>query len=88
MDMRDCRFADAAQQLEQCLALAPDDALATLALGACMQELGRIDSALAHYRRLLEHEPCRYYEVVKKLTSASKGRFWVKSAELRRMLLG
>jgi Flp pilus assembly protein TadD len=88
MDMRDCRFADAAQQLEQCLELARDDALATLALGGCMQELGRVDEALTHYRRLLEHEPSRYYEVVKKLTSASKGRFWVKSAELRRMLLG
>jgi len=88
MHMRHCRFADAARQLEQCLELAPDDARGTLALGACMQELGRLDEALAHYRRLLQREPCRYYEVVKKLTGASKGRFWVKSAELRRVLLG
>jgi tetratricopeptide (TPR) repeat protein len=88
MDMSDCRFDAAAQQLEQCLALAPNDGDTILALGACIQELGRIDDALAHYRRLLEHDPCRYYEVVKKLTGASKGRFWVKSAELRRILLG
>jgi len=83
-----CRFADAAQQLEHCLALAPSDAHATLALGACAQELGRVDEALTHYRRLLQREPSRYYEVVKKLTSASKGCFWVNSAELRRVLLG
>ena len=88
MDMDGCRFADAAQQLEQCLALAPEDASATLALGACLQELGRVDEALAHYRRLLERDRSRYYEVVKKLTGASTGRFWVKAAELRRVLLG
>ncbi len=87
MDMDHCRFADAAEQLEQCLALAPDDASATLALGACLQELGRLDEALMHYRRLLERDRSRYYDVVKKLTGASTGRFWVKSAELRRVLL-
>lgn len=88
MDMRSCRFADAAQQLERCLALVPEDARATLALGACLQELGRIDEALAHYRRLLKRDRSRYYDVVKKLTSTSTGRFWVKSGELRRVLLG
>ena len=88
MDMDHCRFADAAEKLEQCLALAPGDAAATLALGACLQELGRLDEALAHYRRLLEHDRSRYYEVVKKLTGAAKGRFWVKTTELRRTLLG
>jgi tetratricopeptide (TPR) repeat protein len=88
MDMDHCRFADAVEQLEQCLARAPGDAAATLALGACLQELGRLDEALAHYRRLLEHDRSRYYEVVKKLTGAARGRFWVKSTELRRTLLG
>ena len=88
MDIDHCRFADAVEQLEQCLALAPGDAAATLALGACLQELGRLDEALAHYRRLLEHDRSRYYEVVKKLTGAAKGRFWVKTTELRRTLLG
>ena len=83
-----CLFADAARELEHCLALAPGDAPATLALGACTQELGRIDDALIHYRDLLRRDPSHYYDVVKKLTSASKGRFWVKSAELRRILLG
>lgn len=88
MDMKQCRFAEAARQLEQCLALAPDDARALLALGTCLQELGRVDEALAHYRRLLERDRSRYYEVVKKLTSASTGRFWINSAELRRVLGG
>ena len=88
LHMGRCRFADAAQHLQRCLALAPHDARATLALGACAQELGRVDEALGHYRRLLQREPSRYYDVVKKLTSASKGHFWVKSAELRRILLG
>jgi tetratricopeptide (TPR) repeat protein len=88
MHMSNCRFAEAAQQLETCLALAPEDAQTILSLGACLQELDRVDEALAHYRRLLSREPSRYYQVVKKLTSASRGRFWVKSAELRRILLG
>jgi Flp pilus assembly protein TadD len=88
MDMKQCRFADAAQQLQHCLALAPEDARATLALGTCLQELGRVDEALAHYRRLLERDRSRYYDVVKKLTSASTGRFWVSSEALRRVLLG
>ncbi len=88
MDIDHCRFADAAHQLEQCLALAPGDATAMLALGACLQELGRVDEALAHYRRLLEHDRSRYYQVVKKLTGAARGRFWVKTTELRRTLLG
>ena len=88
MDMDHCRFADAAQQLEQCLALAPDDARTTLTFGACLQELGRVDEALVHYRRLLKRDRSRYYEVVKKLTGASSGRFWVKVSELRQVLLG
>ena len=88
MDMDHCRFADAVEQLEQCLTLAPGDAAATLALGACLQELGRLDEALAHYRRLLEHDRSRYYQVVKKLTGAARGRFWIKTTELRRTLLG
>jgi Flp pilus assembly protein TadD len=86
--MQHCRFADATEQLEQCLGLTPDDARATLALGACLQELGRVDEALTHYRRLLQRDRRHYYDVVKKLTSASTGRFWLKSAELRRVLLG
>jgi protein O-GlcNAc transferase len=88
MDMRQCRFADAARELQQCLISAPEDARATLALGSCLQELGRLDEALAHYRRLLKGDRSRYYDVVKKLTSASTGRFWVNAAELRRVLLG
>ena len=88
MDIDHCRFADAVEQLEQCLALAPEDAAATLALGACLQELGRLDEALAHYRRLLQRDRSRYYQVVKKLTGAARGRFWVKTTELRRTLLG
>lgn len=83
-----CEFAEAAAELEQCLARAPEDAETILALGSCLQELGRVDEALEHYRRLLAREPSRYYDVVKKLTGASTGRFWVRSGELRRMLLG
>lgn len=88
MDMDACRYADAARQLEQCIALAPADAGALLAMGSCLQELGRVDEALEHYRRLLRSDRSRYYEVVKKLTGASRGRYWVNAAELRRELLG
>jgi hypothetical protein len=39
-------------------------------------------------RRLLKRDRSCYYDVVKKLTGASRGRFWVKTAELRHVLLG
>jgi protein O-GlcNAc transferase len=87
LHMRRCRYADAIKHLERCLALAPGDAQATLIMGACLQELGRVDEALEHYRNVLRHDRKRYYEVVKKLTGSSKGRFWVDAAELRRVLL-
>jgi superkiller protein 3 len=87
-DMDQCRFAEAAEHLQHCLTLAPDDGNAVLALGSCLQELGRVDEAIAHYRGLLARDRSRYYEVVKKLTSASTGRFWVNAAALRRALLG
>lgn len=88
LDMKACRFASAAQQLQHCLTLAPEDARVSLALATCLQELGRVDEALLHYRTLLKRDRSRYYDVVKKLTSASTGRFWLKSSELRRVLLG
>lgn len=88
MDMDACRYADAAEQLGRCLTIAPGDAKAALALGSCLQELGRVDEALEHYRQLLRRDRSHYYEVVKKLTSASTGRYWVNAAELRRVLLG
>lgn len=87
MHMDRCRYADATVALERCLAIAPDDAAATLALGACLQELGRMDEAIEHYRRLLRRDRRRYYDVVKKLTGSSKGCFWVDAGELRRVLL-
>jgi Flp pilus assembly protein TadD len=88
LDMKTCRFASAAEQLQRCLALAPEDAGVCLALASCLQELGRVDEALVHYRALLRRDGSRYYEVVKKLTSASTGCFWLKASELRRVLLG
>jgi Flp pilus assembly protein TadD len=88
MHMDHCRYADAADQLQRCLDIAPDDAAAALALGACLQELGRVDEALEQYRRLLRRDRRHYYDVVKKLTGSSKGCFWVDAEELRRVLLG
>ena len=46
LHMRRSRYADAMQHLQRCLALAPDDAQANMAMGACLQELGRVDEAL------------------------------------------
>jgi Flp pilus assembly protein TadD len=88
LDMKRCQFTGAVEHLGHCLAVAPNDARVILSFGSCLQELGRVDEALTHYRALLKREPSRYYDVVKKLTSASRGRFWLKSSELRRVLLG
>lgn len=88
LDVKACRFASAAEQLQRCLVLAPENAEVCLALASCLQELGRVDEALVHYRALLQRDRSRYYDVVKKLTSASTGCFWLKASELRRILLG
>ncbi len=61
---------------------------AQLTLGLCLQESGAVDEALALYRAVLERDPTLYAAVLKTLTSAAKGRLWLRPEDLRRALLG
>ncbi len=61
---------------------------AQLALGLCLQETGALDDALGVYRAALRRDSHLYGAVVKNLTSAARGRLWLRPQDLRRALLG
>jgi tetratricopeptide (TPR) repeat protein len=59
---------------------------AALALGLCLQETSALDEAIGVYRRLLRQDRSLYGAVVKNLSSAARGRVWLRPADLRRAL--
>ncbi len=87
IELDSCRFAEAAEDFARCIELEPDNLQVRLNLALCLQELGRQEEALDHYREILRREPKRYYAVVKSLLSAARGVFWLDSKELRRRLM-
>ena len=66
----------------------PDRPVAALALGSCLQQTGQLDAALAVYRAALTRDRSLYGAVLKNLTTAARGRLWLRPADLRRALLG
>ena len=82
------RLAAAIRHLRACLEREPGRASATLALGWCLQETGAVDEALELYHALLKRDPALFAVVERNLTTASKGRLWLRPAALRRALLG
>ncbi len=50
-------FDLALEQFERCLEVEPDNLEALQKKGICLQRLGRLDAARAHYRQLLETRP-------------------------------
>lgn len=82
------RYSRALGHLRAALRCQPGRAVAELALGYCLQETGAMDQALEVYRTALERDPGLYGAVVKNLTTAAKGRLWLRSEDLRRSLFG
>jgi tetratricopeptide (TPR) repeat protein len=80
-------YARAIGPLRRALERPPGRPLAALALGWCLQETGALEEALAVYRRALRADPALYAAVVRNLTSAARGRLWLRPADLRRALL-
>ncbi len=76
------------EEAQACLRRAGPLPEAQLTLGLCLQESGAVDAALAVYRAALGRDPTLYGAVVKNLTSAAKGRLWLRPQDLRRALLG
>jgi tetratricopeptide (TPR) repeat protein len=51
------RAREAVAVLDRCLALAPQQAECRILIGHCHQDMGEIDSAIAAYRRAIDHAP-------------------------------
>ncbi|MGH6912751.1 MAG: tetratricopeptide repeat protein, partial [Geminicoccales bacterium] len=59
-----------------------------LELGLCLQDSGALDEAIEVYRVALGRDRSLYPAILRNLTSSSKGRLWLRPADLRRALLG
>jgi thioredoxin-like negative regulator of GroEL len=84
--MEDAEFAPAAEHLQSAVTANPKDVQARLRLGVCLLELGRADDALEYLRSALRSEPKFYSTVLKLVSSAGRGRFWLRPSMARKML--
>ena len=64
----------------------PDVPEAHVNLGLNLQNAGDLDAAMDSYRRAMRLRPDTFGRIAQALTSAKKGRLWLNSARLRRML--
>jgi tetratricopeptide (TPR) repeat protein len=55
-------------------------------LGLNLQNAGDLDAAMDSYRRAVRLRPDTFSRIAQALTSAKKGRLWLNSARLRRLL--
>jgi cytochrome c-type biogenesis protein CcmH/NrfG len=55
-------------------------------LGLNLQNAGDLDAAIDSYRRAMRLRPETFGRIAQALTSANKGRLWLDSARLRRLL--
>lgn len=82
------RYSTAIGHLRAALCCQPGRPVAEFALGYCLQETGAMDQALEVYRTALKRDAGLYGAVVKNLTTAAKGRLWLRPKDLRRDLFG
>ena len=59
-----------------------------LGLAACLQELDRLDDALALYRDLFKRDPSLYPRILRSLTGASRGVLPLRPSAIRALLDG
>ena len=64
----------------------PDVPEAHVNLGLNLQNAGDLDAAMDSYRRAMRLRPDTFGRIAQALTSAKKGRLWLNSARLRRLL--
>jgi tetratricopeptide (TPR) repeat protein len=68
------------------LAGRPNDAGAWLNLGHCLLELGERDAAYDCFRQAARGDTTRYGRALTSLSSAARGRFWLKPSDAVRFL--
>ncbi len=71
-------FARAADRFRRVLAADPVRHRARMNLGYCLLELGRPDEGLACLREAVRRAPHLYGAVLRMLTTAGRGRFWLQ----------
>lgn len=87
IDQRRGRHAEACAGYERCRSRLPLSRGLAMGYGACLQELGRMDEAIAVYRDLLAKDRAAYPHVLRSMTTASKGLLDVRPSRMR-VLLG
>jgi len=71
-------FARAAERFRRVLAHDPGHHRARMNLGYCLIELGQVDEGIACLRTAVQAAPHNYGSALRMLTSAGRGRFWLK----------
>ena len=79
-------FAPAAEHLRRSLAGNSGDVQVRIKLGLCLLELGRVEEALQHLRAAVGRDPRLYVSALKLVSSAGRGRFWLRPSVARKML--
>jgi tetratricopeptide (TPR) repeat protein len=83
-DLRDT--TDAIEAYRGAIDAQPELPEAHLNLGLNLQNAGDLDAAMDSYRRAIRLRPDTFSRIAQALTSAKKGRLWLNSARLRRLL--
>jgi tetratricopeptide (TPR) repeat protein len=84
-DLRDTLGAIHAYR--QSIEAQPDIPEAHVNLGLNLQNVGDLDAAMDSYRQAMRLRPDTFSRIAQALTSAKKGRLWLNSARLRRLLV-
>ena len=71
-------FARAAERFRRVLEREPGHHRARMNLGYCLIELGQLDDGIACLRAAVQAAPHNYGSALRMLTSAGRGRFWLK----------
>jgi hypothetical protein len=58
--MKQHRFDEALLAIRECLVMAPDDIAMMIAEGECLEELGRSNESVAHYRLAIKAGGCEH----------------------------
>lgn len=79
-------FATAAERLAEVVARTAERADVHLELAYCLQELGRWDDAVTHYRNAVALAPGLYESALTGVSTAARGRFWLKPSAAAKIL--
>jgi tetratricopeptide (TPR) repeat protein len=81
-----CDTPGAIEAYRRSIEVQPDVPEAHVNLGLNLQNAGDLDAAMDSYRRAMRLRPDTFGRIAQALTSAKKGRLWLNSARLRRLL--